>query len=255
MIDASNTLRIVTPEGVVFRFALAGAMARFLAWGIDAVCVIAFAGAVSSMLNRSKLVDADFAKALFTVLYFVVSVGYAMYFEWYWRGQTIGKKMLRLRVMDVNALHLQAYQVVLRNLMRYVDAQPLFYVVGGIAAVLSRRSQRLGDMVAQTIVVKMPRSHPPDLDRIGRAKYNSLLEHPALCARLRQKTPPEAMALAMQALLRRDQFTAEARVETFQELASYFRSLVTIPAEILEQITPEQLVRNIVEVLFARART
>lgn len=104
-----NTLRIVTPEGIAFRFALAGVMARFLTWLIDASCVMAFAGVVSSVLNRSKLVDADFARALFTVLYFVVSVGYAMYFEWHWRGQTIGKKILRLRVMDARALHLQPY--------------------------------------------------------------------------------------------------------------------------------------------------
>jgi uncharacterized RDD family membrane protein YckC len=249
MFETAGTLRIVTPEGVVFRFALAGITARFLAWAIDAAIVIGFAGAVSTLLKRSGLVQADLAKALFTLLYFVVSVGYSMYFEWYWRGQTIGKKVLRLRVMDSGALHLQPYQVVLRNLMRYVDSLPLCYLVGGIAALLSRRSQRLGDMVSHTVVIKALRFHPPDLDRIGRAKYNSLMEHPALCARFRQRTPPEATALAMQALLRRDQLTAEARIETFRALAAYFGSRASVPAEILEQITPEQLVRNVVEVL------
>jgi uncharacterized RDD family membrane protein YckC len=252
MLDAASTLRIVTPEGVVFRFALAGMASRFLAWIIDAIIVTGFAGAVSTLLRRAGLVHADLAKALFTILYFIVSVGYAMYFEWFWRGQTIGKKILRIRVMDAGALHLQPYQVVLRNLMRYVDSLPLFYGVGGIAAMFTRRSQRLGDIVSHTIVVKAPIYHPPDLERIGRSKYNSLLEHPALCARLRQKTPPEATALVMQGLLRRDHFTPEARVETFGELAAYFRSLVTIPAEITDQITAEQLVRNVVEVLCYR---
>jgi uncharacterized RDD family membrane protein YckC len=252
MLEAASTLRIVTPEGVVFRFALAGITARFMAWLIDAAIVIGFAGAVSTMLKRSGLVQSDVAKALFTILYFVVSVGYGMYFEWYWRGQTIGKKILRLRVIDAGALRLQPYQVALRNLMRYVDSLPLFYLVGGLAALMSRRSQRLGDIVAHTVVVKAPVFRPADLDRLGRSKYNSLLEHSALCARLRQKTPPEATAIAMQALLRRDQFTPDARVETFAGLAAYFRGLVTIPPEIIERITAEQLVRNVVEVLCYR---
>jgi uncharacterized RDD family membrane protein YckC len=255
MLNGGNTLRIVTPEGVMFRFALAGPTARFLACTIDAACVMGVSGAISTFLNRSGLVHADPAKAIFTILYVVISVGYGMYFEWYWRGQTIGKKMLGLRVMDAEALHLQPYQVVLRNLMRCVDTLPLFYLVGGVAAALTRRSQRLGDFVAHTVVVKTPRFAQPDLDRIGRAKFNSLLDHPALCARLRQKTPPEAIALAADALLRREQFTPEARVETFAELATYFHSLVSIPVEITEQITPEQLVRNIFEVLFVRAQS
>jgi uncharacterized RDD family membrane protein YckC len=245
-----NVLRIVTPEGVVFHFALAGVTARFLAWLVDAAIVIAFAGAVSAVFRRAGVVNADIAKALFTVLYFVVSVGYSMYFEWYWRGQTVGKKILRLRVMDAEALRLQPYQVVLRNLMRYVDALPLFYLAGGTAAMLSRRSQRLGDLVAQTVVIKTVRTQPPDFERIGRSKYNSLLEHPALCARLRQKSTPEAIALAMQALLQRDQLTSDARIETFHDLAAYFGTLVTIPPEIVEQVTPEQLVRNVVEIVY-----
>ena len=252
MLEAANTLRIVTPEGVVFRFDLAGISARLLAWLIDSIIVIGFAGAVSMLLRRAGLVQSDVAKAIFTILYFVVSVGYAMCFEWYWRGQTIGKKVLHLRVIDAGALRLQPYQVALRNLMRYVDSLPLFYLVGGVAALISRRAQRLGDIVAHTVVVKAPVFRPPDLDRLGRSKYNSLLEHSALCARLRQKTPPEATALAMQALLRRDQFSPDARVEAFAVLATYFRSLVTMPAEIVEQITPEQLVRNVVEVICYR---
>ena len=71
----------------------------------------------------------------------------------------------------------------------------------------------------------------------------------APCARSAAKNAAGGNGARDAALLRREQFTPDARAEAFRELASYFQSLVTIPAEILEQITPEQLVRNVVEVL------
>jgi hypothetical protein len=144
---------------------------------------------------------------------------------------------------------------VIRNLMRYVDALPAFYLVGGVAAVFSRKSQRLGDLAAHTMVVKISAARQPDLDKIGRSKYNSLLEHPGLCARLRQKASAEVAAAAFSALLRRDEFDPDARAELFRELRSYFHTLAEFPDEIVEQIAPEQLVRNVVEVLYAPAPT
>jgi hypothetical protein len=44
--------------------------------------------------------------------------------EWRWRGQTIGKRVLRLRVVDAQGLRLHFTQVVLRNLLRFVDMLP-----------------------------------------------------------------------------------------------------------------------------------
>jgi uncharacterized RDD family membrane protein YckC len=251
MPDTSNTLRIVTPEGIVFRYVLAGPVIRGLAWTIDAGCVLGVSGAAGAILKGLGWISADVARALITVLYAVVSVGYAMYFEWYWRGQTLGKRAMGVRVIDADGLHLQPYQVVIRNLMRYIDALPLLYLVGGAASVLSPKSQRLGDIAAHTVVIRVSTTAQPDLDKIGRSKYNSLLEHPALCARLRQKTSPEAAAASFNAILRSDEFDPDARAQLFSELRAHFQAMVEFPDEIIEQIAPEQLVRNVVEVLYA----
>jgi uncharacterized RDD family membrane protein YckC len=220
---------------------------------MDTGCVLGLSGATGAILNLVGWISSDVARASVTVLYAVLSVGYSMYFEWYWRGQTIGKRVMGIRVIDAAGLHLQPFQVVIRNLMRYVDALPLFYLVGGIAAVLSAKAQRLGDIAAHTVVIRVSSVRQPDLDKIGRSKYNSLLEYPVLCARLRQKTSPEAAAASFSALLRRDDFEAGARAEVFGELRDYFQTLVEFPAEVSEQIAPEQLVRNVVEVLYAPA--
>lgn len=252
MTEAGNTLRIVTPEGVVFRYALAGPVLRSVAWVIDAGCVFGLSGASGAIANRLGWIDADAARALTILLYAVISVGYAIILEWYWRGQTMGKRALGLRVIDAAGLHLRPFQVVIRNLLRYVDGLPAFYLVGGIASVLSARSQRLGDIAAHTVVIRISTTRQPDLDKIGRSKYNSLLDHPALCARLRQKIPAEAAAAAFNALLRREEFDAQARAALFSDILSYIRSLVSFPDEVMEQISPEQTVRNVVEVLYSR---
>ena len=134
--------------------------------------------------------------------------------------------------------------------MRFVDALPLLYLVGGIACVVSRRRQRLGDLAAGTVVIRTPKLAPPDLDQVLGSKYNSLAEHRHLAARLRQKTRPEVARLALETLLRRDQLSAGARVQVFRDLADYFRPLASYPAEVVEQLSDEAYVRDVVEILY-----
>jgi hypothetical protein len=119
--------------------------------------------------------------------------------------------------------------------------------------VLSRRRQRLGDLAAGTVVVRAPRLFEPNLDQLRSGKYNSLAESRHLAARLRQKTEPEVAAIAVEALLRRDDLRPEARLALFRALADYFRALAAYPPEVVEQISDEQYVRNAVEVVFRRA--
>jgi len=184
------------------------------------------------------------------VTYFVVSTVYAIVLEWRWRGQTIGKRLFGLRVMDVHGLRLQIPQIVLRNLLRFLDMLPLFYLVGGVTAVLSRNSQRLGDMAANTIVTRERKEETPDLELIAPAKYNSLLAQPHLAARLRSLVTPEAAALAVRAVTLRDSYDARARVVLFRELAAHFRSLVQFPEEAVENLTDEQYVRSVLRVIY-----
>ena len=84
----------------------------------------------------------------------MLSLIYAVVSEWVWRGQTVGKRLMGLRVVDARGLRLEPSQVIVRNLMRLLDALPALYLVGGIACVFSRHRQRLGDLAAGTVVVR-----------------------------------------------------------------------------------------------------
>jgi uncharacterized RDD family membrane protein YckC len=250
----TNTLLIRTPEGVVFSQLLAGPMTRFLAWLIDLFCIFAVSMLVGVVLTLFQLVSVGFAQALGLLIQFVLMIGYSIVLEWYWRGQTFGKRVMRLRVMDAEGLRLKFSQVVVRNLLRFADMLPVFYLTGGVACLLSRRSQRLGDLVANTIVVRIPKITEPNLDQILAGKFNSLRDYPHLEARLRQRVSAAEAGVALQSLLRRDLLEPQARVELFGEIAAHFRGKVPFPPEAIEGITDEQYVRNLVDSLYRPSR-
>ena len=243
-------LKIRTPEGIVFSQTLAGPVIRFLAWFIDQLCIAAVMTILGIVISLLQLVSWSFGTALEVIAYFAVSIGYAIFFEWTQRGQTLGKKLFRLRVVDAEGLRLQFNQVVVRNLLRFVDSLPAFYLVGGLACWFSAKCQRLGDLAANTVVIRNPRVGEPDLDQLLAGKYNSLRAHAHLVARLRQRVSPAEANAVLQALLRRDLLEPAARVELFGALAAHFRAKVEFPAEATDGVADEQYLRNIVDVLY-----
>src|SRR5580700_296747 len=97
-------LVIRTPEGIEFSLPLAGPVSRMLALAVD-MAVIAVPGSViQKVLAPLAIFGADLAGALNIVGYFVISLVYAATAEWTWRGQTVGKRLLRLRVVDASGL-------------------------------------------------------------------------------------------------------------------------------------------------------
>jgi uncharacterized RDD family membrane protein YckC len=246
----TNRLQVRTPEGIVFSFLLASPITRFLAVSIDIGCVLAVTSALRIVILFLGVLSADFAMAFQIIGYFTISIGYGIFTEWYWRGQTVGKRLLRLRVLDERGLKLELSQIVIRNLLRSVDMLPAFYAVGGAICLLTRRGQRLGDIAANTIVVRNPLIIEPDLNQLATDKWNSLREHPHLSARLRQRVTPRAAALIVEAILRRQDFNPAERIQLFHQLAAHFKDLVPYPPEATEGVTDEQYVRNVADVLF-----
>lgn len=244
-----SELRIRTPDGVEFALPLAGPVSRFLAWGLDfAVAAAAWVLLVQG-LALLRLVSSDLSAVLLLFGTFLLPFAYSLLFEWHWRGRTPGKRALGLRVVDAEGLKLQPAQIVLRNLLRAVDFLPAGYLLGGLACSLHPRHQRLGDLAANTVVIRIPRLEPPDLDQVLTDLPNSLRSIPHLAARLRDQVPAAEAALALEALARRDQLAPPARLALFQELAAHFRRRIRFPAGLVEDLADEQLVRNVVDVV------
>jgi uncharacterized RDD family membrane protein YckC len=97
----------------------------------------------------------------FLILLFVIEWLYPVLFEVFSRGQTPGKKLLKISVIndDLSPVTLGASMV--RNLLRTVDFLPLFYLVGLVTMLSNQRFQRLGDLAAGTLVISVPESAKP----------------------------------------------------------------------------------------------
>jgi hypothetical protein len=117
----------------------------------------------------------------------------------------------------------------------------------------SPKLQRLGDLAANTVVIRIDTGLRPDLTPILGDSYNSLRAFPHLAARLRQSVDPAEAQIALEAVLRRDKLDAGARIQLFGTLAEHFRSLVSFPETATIGLSDEQYVRDVVDLLFRQS--
>ncbi len=158
---------IETPEQVAFSYTIAGIGSRAAAAMIDALICFALVVAlwvlvavIGASLPRGATewigrTAGAWALALAFLLQFAAVWGYYLLFEALADGQTPGKRQLGLRVVRDGGYSIGFGESAVRNLFRVLDMQPgFFYGVGIIAALVSRRGKRLGDLVAGTLVVR-----------------------------------------------------------------------------------------------------
>ncbi len=250
-IARSQIFTIQTPEGVSFSIPLAGPVSRFLAWLIDFFCLLALYWFANRAISVFGVINSDFSQAVGIVVFFAMNIGYAIVLEWFLNGQTIGKRLFGLRVMDNRGFRLRPSQIIIRNLLRAVDSLPICYLLGGVVCLVSRNAQRIGDVAANTIVVKKAKSIEPGMAEIfEQNRYNSLRDYPHLVARLRQKVGPQEAHLALEALLRRDELAPDNRVDLFSTMARCFKEKVAFPEAATDGISDEQYIRGVVDVLY-----
>jgi uncharacterized RDD family membrane protein YckC len=171
-----ETLVIETPERVPLHFALASIGNRFLACAVDhtlqivilTVIIIAFSiiGDFSS-LGYQVAEAPKWIKAALIIFIFLILSGYFVFFEWLWNGQTPGKRWLKLRVLREDGRPITFWEATVRNLLRTFDMMPApFYSIGLVSVFITERDQRVGDMVAGTVVVREREAEAPTFDQV-----------------------------------------------------------------------------------------
>jgi uncharacterized RDD family membrane protein YckC len=215
LLDGSHT--VLTPEYVEFRFTLAGLYSRFLAWLLDSLIILVSTVGVVIGLNITMAAFPGFASALTAVVYFLLDWGYGITLETIWSGQTVGKRVMSLRVIQESGVRIGFYHAALRNLARPVDRLPLMYLVGGVSALVSGSHQRLGDMLAGTIVVRERRLKVPSA--LGTTGEEGLLADPLFVSRVK-KLSTEERDVILSAAMRREELHMEARLQLFSALGA-----------------------------------
>lgn len=171
-----DVLIIETPERVPLHFALASIGNRFIACAIDhaiqllALGLIAIASAVLasfSFIEENLSGAPKWVYAVMIILLFLIFAGYFAFFEWIWNGQTPGKRWLKLRVIREDGRPITFWEAAVRNLIRAIDMMPTpFYSLGLISVFSTTRDQRIGDMVAGTVVVREREAEAPAFSQV-----------------------------------------------------------------------------------------
>ena len=187
VLQLEQTVDVETPELVVLTYSIAGIGSRVVAALVDllicfaAMALLAVATVVLELpmrLGRSPLGRGGSWLIAFLVLgQFAILWGYYVLFEGLRDGQTPGKRLFRLRVVREGGYSVTFGASALRNLVRIIDLQPGFLYLVGLASMLTtRRSRRLGELVAGTIVV---REEIRELEKPAAARVRAAAPEPA----------------------------------------------------------------------------
>jgi uncharacterized RDD family membrane protein YckC len=154
-----TTYRVEIPGGINLESQVVGPIPRFFAFAID----LAIRGIVLFILSLLSIPFDSFGMGggFFLILLFVIEWLYPVLFEVFRRGQTPGKKILGISVINDDLSPVTLGTSMVRNLLRTVDFLPLFYLVGLITMLSNHRFQRLGDLAAGTLVISVAESSKP----------------------------------------------------------------------------------------------
>lgn len=222
-------IEIVTPENIAFHYRVAGPFRRLPAFLIDLAIrlVVAVAGFLLAIFLFGAADLDELGMGLTLLLWFSLAWFYGGLFEAFWNGQTPGKRVMRIRVVSVEGQPITPLQAVLRNILREVDAQPLWlYQVGLLAAMSNQRFQRLGDLACGTMVVV---EEPRRLQGLVRSGEPEALHVASLIPPSFQ--PSRSLALALAAYVeRRRLFPWGRRIEIAHHLGEPLRQKFQLPA-------------------------
>lgn len=242
---------IVTPEGVLLEFDEAGIGSRTLAMALDLTLQLIAFFTFLFMLGLAAgtgSIPESVAIIVFVVSFLVILLGYPIAMETITRGKTLGKMALGLRVVTFEGAPIQFRQAAIRGSMGLIDFYfPPFFIAMWVV-LLTRRGQRFGDMVANTIVIRERQARadaasfffpPPQ----GYEQYVASLDVATL--------GDERYALVRSFLLRVWEISPEARYATSVHLATGVASHLrhTPP-----QIHPELFLASVAAAYQARQR-
>lgn len=214
---------VQSPEHVLIELRPAGLGSRAGAFALDsalvsgAVSLIGFVGSLSPQALRGLFV---------ATLGFAVTWGYHVFFEVFWNGQTPGKRIFRIRVVDGRGLPVDLAQSLVRNVVRALDLLP-FGGAGLLSALLDKDHRRLGDRAADTLVVAEEQPALPQSAALDARRVNSL-RTPRVVRLVEHRVGLEERELIFALCLRAPQLSERARYELFEQVGEHYRAALGI---------------------------
>lgn len=145
---------MLLPEKVVVKFPIANLGSRAMAQIIDLVlCTGLILLTLMGLGQLQRILPAEIVGVFLFLLIPAIPLLYFIVLEAFWGGQTIGKKAYRLRVCMADGTPITPVAAIYRNLARLADFLPTLYLIGFVSIFMNERCQRIGDLLAGTMVL------------------------------------------------------------------------------------------------------
>jgi uncharacterized RDD family membrane protein YckC len=249
---------IQTPESIELDFALGGVGSRVLAWIIDQVILLLSWTLISLLLLYlyenllGPALEANFPAAMNRVGQWIAAIyglftfalfnGYFIIFETAWQGQTPGKRIAEIRVVQDNGQPIRLPQAALRSLMNIVDLTVFF--IGLILVIFSRSEKRLGDLIAGTLVIQdeslATAPQPQALRTEEITPASKALAHRLLAEDNLKNVTADQYFTLRNFIQQRNQLSPRVRIQTAAKLADQLLPVVlptapVLPTEVIEE--------------------
>lgn len=142
---------ITTPQNVVINYTLATLMDRVIAFSIDLAIVLIFCTILYNTVREIFYIDSNI---LMAITFSIPLLLYNLCLEIITNGQSLGKKLLKIKVVKLNGDKVSSFDFMMRWVFRLVE---ILLSLGTIAAIMissTRKSQRIGDMLSDLVVIK-----------------------------------------------------------------------------------------------------
>ena len=238
--DSLEKLTIETPEQIALEYPLAGIGSRFMAFFYDSLIqLVVYLIVLIVVLLIEPDLDRYWPSAMNWVAAIYIFIGFAMYwgyfatFEALWNGQTPGKRKAGIRVIKDTGRPITVFEAISRNFLRAVDGLPGLYGVAVVAIFIDKRSRRLGDMVAGTVVVhdKKEESVEPFVMLSPERTNPATAATPAGSAAIATKLTVQELDVIETFLNRRYDLPPEVREVSAKRIADSIAAKLEVPAE------------------------
>lgn len=147
---------VTTTQNVTIQYETAGFLWRFVAWLIDtAIVALFFILIIYLLFSLGIIKDIETALTVISVVLFIIKYSYSLLIEIITNGQSLGKKIVGIAVIKLNGNSLSTNDYLIRWAYRAVDFGMSLFSIGTISILMSEKNQRLGDMIANTTVIKL----------------------------------------------------------------------------------------------------
>ncbi|WP_057462341.1 RDD family protein [Pseudovibrio sp. POLY-S9] len=167
---------LVPPEGVPLKLKVAGLGVRLAAQITDVILTLIAALCLLILVASLGFSSPETLIAIGSLMFFIIRVPYYVMSELAWNGQTLGKRLMKIKVVPHDGTSLSTHSLVMRNLMKEAEiflpitlllsidkASPLtsglalcWIAAGFMVPLCNRYRQRLGDLIAGTHVIHLP---------------------------------------------------------------------------------------------------